>query len=336
MKALNQLKTDSSSHEVAKSMLLMGFLLLLVAARFQPVVAFSSSSSQSVSSTQSYFLSHPPNKAGCFEGNFQTLQWIQVECTFNAVETPFATPNIGGHGTGSGNDIASYTGSTQNYLTVLANLTFTSFTSPETDSQRGSGSYSIQVNTNTWTGTNSKTDEVQFSAQTYQSGYTAIGVWQIVTESQSSCPSGDTWVSPNCYHATQYTPSSTFMPALGSGNQYLVTGEAANGYLETTACGNSSCYDVSTTDSYDLEGSWVNEESNIFGYGSSSEASFTSSTHIDVNVWVTAIYNSPSNWEVYCQSTNSYTSEYNNMNLGSCTQTQESSVKYLLSYVDSI
>ena len=127
----------------------------------------------------------------------------------------------------------------------------------ETDSQSGSGAYSLQDNA-FFTGNNGKPDSVQFTDQS-SGGINGVCVWQIVNPTQSYIP--------NCAAVLFAQPIE------------LVEGTVEDGLLTVAAAAPGCCTAVAvvTPDLYGLGvgNRWNNSSGSILGFGNKSEAVFS-------------------------------------------------------------
>lgn len=146
--------------------------------------------------------------------------------------------------------------------------------SGESDSQFGSGAYSIQVNTNEHTGYSGHLYWWQFTYQNEPSRNTGIVcIWWI-----------DLSAKPAQYNSScMFTPLQPLSTSYDSNMEgYLTTDQYGNPMLGADYCNNNSYYCASPSPAYDnfgLTGHWYQTSGTILGAGNGSIASFTSPTN---------------------------------------------------------
>ncbi|HKT21917.1 MAG TPA: Ig-like domain-containing protein, partial [Nitrososphaerales archaeon] len=199
----------------------------------------------------------------------------------------------------------------------------------ETDSILGANYYTLQddsqffATTTTYTAGLPATGWEQFIYLNYPSantGYAYIQYWLLNFESEyGGCPStsppgGSIWIvfSGSCYA----NGPAALVPLESASNlgSLVLSGYANfNSNDESYLCINGgSCFGVGVTSQVlDLYQNWVDSEFNIFGAGSGSQANFNPGT----TLWVSNVLSS--NVVASC-TTNGYTGETNNLNIGSC------------------
>ncbi len=156
--------------------------------------------------------------------------------------------------------------------------------SGESDATYGSNDWSIQANTNTFTGSNSQTDWVQaieFNYPTYLGGLwpiyeTCLQQWDLTTQSLGSDP---------CTSTSKQSLSSSF-------DNYEVLYSYSSGgtnYLESEYCQvNVQCWSSSAADLYGLAGHWSQVIGTILGLQRGSNADFTHPTSLTADAYLIA------------------------------------------------
>jgi len=240
-----------------------GFSMLLLLATLSPFVH---ASTQSAHVPTFADVPPPPQAVGCYQYSYDDKSWVSVTCQEVTNAPP---PTIG-----SGSTVYGLSTSSSNANFGYIWLDLHQYTSPESDSCFGANSYGVQVNTNTFTGSNGDNDWVQFTIQEGQNsgcGYSAIQsgcIWQIDLTTGS-------YNSGTCVSIPAVNPSSSFYASV-QGNT------TSGGHLqaEYMLCG-STCnfYSRTESDSYGLAGNWNTVTASMLGVGDSSTASFTSSTN---------------------------------------------------------
>jgi hypothetical protein len=288
-------------------------------------VSFSASSSMTTSAWQKIMGQTPTPGLGCYDASYPSTNWISQPCSNNDTKT---IANVGGCGTCDwmgfrtlGNYITNAQGS------VTSESTFVS----EYDSYSGIQSdFSIQLNSNEFPFTyqgKSTTGWEQFLYQVASptTGNVYITYWLVNYSSvYGSCPSG--WFndgSGNCY---QKSSEATFSCSLCTQGTILseLTSASLSGQVSSTAdkvtfCFKGACTSSSGGDVISLSSLyWFAAEWNIFGQGGGSQAVFGSPFSLTIT---TFIYNRIRN--TICGQ-DSYTTESNNLNLGSCSSSTSS------------
>ncbi|MCL5440204.1 MAG: hypothetical protein AAE986_07000 [Thermoplasmataceae archaeon] len=178
--------------------------------------------------------------------------------------------------------------------------------SGETDSKWGSNAWSVQENTNTFTGSNGQTDWIQFTLQNnlytwYGWHYTWFSIW-----------TNDLSTSPATYN---HCTVSTNIFSLSSVDYIGIAGSVSDGVLHAvltvaTTSGETS-FALSKNDPYGLSGHWSTVDGTILGAGGGSTAEFTSPTNVETTVGSAAhSYYSAGEGLLFT------TGEQNNLNLG--------------------
>ena len=217
----------------------------------------------------------PENGAGCFTYIVSEASegWQSLPCM--AASTPDPHQTIGGS-----SDIEGVSGGPATTYFGQVTVGFSTF-SGESDNKYGSNDWSMQANTNQFTGSNSQTDEVQFVEINYPTyltffGYAKACVEQVDVTTQN--------------YAQTYCVSTSIRSLSSSFDNYVFGEEYTSGgtnYLEVQYCEvNVQCWTDSTTDYYGLTGSWSAMSGTILGLGSGSTADFTSPTSLTTTVYL--------------------------------------------------
>ena len=245
----------------------------------------------------------PPTTLGCAEYNAGV--WQTIPCLSQSAASSLPKPTEGGS-----SGVYGLTQSTI-LLSGLVKVTLSTF-SGETDSSFGSGAFSIQANTNPFTGSNGDEDGIQFTEQSGASaGIHVTCIWQVDITKQNY---------PN-------TCVSNPLQTLKKGYSVYISSTAVKGTLTTEFCVNSgkTCYKVSATDMYGLDKHWTQLSGTLLGLGGGSAADFTHPTVMYAYVTLLA--------KAKLFNTGPYTEETNNLNIKSnkvscsssgCTLTSES------------
>lgn len=217
-----------------------------------------------------------------------------------------------------------------------ASLSFSmSSYSSESDSAKGAGWYSIQINTNTFGCTingKSETCWVQGVVQMAPPLQHAseMGFWFFLLGAGYPCPapgyslSGNNCVFSNIVAFPSYDDPKYLASAV---LQMWLTSPGGTPYLNLSYCGHSGCTGTQSqvlscgSGSFtcphlgnQLGQNWGSFEGNVLGYGGGSQANFNSGIKITVTDGVTSSY-SPS----CSKSSADNGGETNNLNLGTCT-----------------
>ena len=234
-------------------------------AQKQPVNPHMSLSSQIQHISPHHNMPRPPSKVGCYHYSEKT-GWETTTCMSDEMVKKLHLANEGGsYGTHGIDDTSD---SNLNFGEVQIDL---STFSGESDSRSGSGAFSIQDNTNNFTGSNFDTDWVQFLAQDIPN--TAAGVcieqWDLST---------NTVIDDKCATIPQQTLNQGYAPYVdgstgSSGGTATLT---ANFCSTQTNSSGQDCWAI-TRDDYDgLAGNWNEVTGTILGEGDGSNADFTS------------------------------------------------------------
>ncbi|GLQ89768.1 hypothetical protein GCM10007898_33430 [Dyella flagellata] len=184
------------------------------------------------------------------------------------------------------------------------------------DPVNGSNTYSLQLNSNFFTVTDSSvcndcTGWVQFVYQNMPNSGVAYGSLWYILLNQTSCPSS-AWelYYGNCF--LSYYVSVPMQPIAGLSN-IRVYGQTANGTDSMTVAVGSTLYTVNQPSVLgDFSSAWQSAEYNIFGVGSYAAVGFNDGVSFSV---LTSIANGTTN-APSCSST-SYTGETSALNLTS-------------------
>ena len=185
-------------------------------------------------------------------------------------------------------------------------MTFSQF-SGESDSQYGSNDWSIQLNSNYFTGNNGHQDAVQFIEFNYPSrcwgacGYAQVCIqqWDATTGTldRNQCMGTNQQGLNNGYSATEYG--------------YLSQSGGTN-YVNAQFCDNTGkCWGTVDTDVNGLAGRWSDASGTILGLANGSTANFSHPTSLSTFVEVLA----PTYFSGYSENY-VITREANNLNAG--------------------
>lgn len=207
----------------------------------------------------------PPQVLGCYHYTTST-EWQKIPCA-----TPDELEQIRMHPPTEGNNYVIYgvnaTGSTSTF--GKTDVQFSQF-SGETDSLKGTNTWSIQTNTNYFPGNNGLNDWVQFVYQNSPNGYrNNFCTWQITNVTGTA--------NYNMQCVTSGLPS---VQTLSSSYEAYTSGTYLSGDLTGEFCisGGSQCWGVVTVDSYGLAAHWISTEGTILGHSDRSTATFTDPT----------------------------------------------------------
>ncbi|HXO25854.1 MAG TPA: hypothetical protein VOA80_00780 [Thermoanaerobaculia bacterium] len=271
-----------------------------------------------------------PKRTGCFIASHPSTEWMEVACG-----TPPPVPVVPAHGhgpatVGNGNDFSAQVSN----LLVSAWGTFPTVTglASESDSQMGSGWFTVQLNTNT------------FVTPACSRGGPSCRGWQQFVYSQS--PNGN-WLSGIymqywllSYNTTCPSYWNTYYPGGGQTDCWMNSSGTVwygglGGLPYVQVIGTASAGDVDKAYVYtgtrnigataqdsvlDLSSGWREAEFNVFGYCCGSEAIFNSGTTFEVrlNTYYGLL---PYHWNpapATCTSAG-FTGETNNLSIvGSC------------------
>jgi hypothetical protein len=207
----------------------------------------------------------PPAKAGCFQ--YGPSGWKEVGCATeeyvrkhyphlqlqNAI---ISTPPRGGGGTGSP------------LVYGVVDLSFRAVGSI-TDNKFGANFFSIQNNTNIFTGNNGHNAAVQF-AVSHQSSESGVCVWNVDVTTQN-------------YNTSCATVSNTRTGGFAAGDDPRIEGRVLPGgllsvtaYLPWVQSGTSSPIAVNGPDTYGLAANWTTATGAVLGFGNASKLTFSS------------------------------------------------------------
>lgn len=272
MKILNNKKIATT----ILATLVIGLVLL------SPTTIMPSVNAQSQSSLSyiQHFHPLPPHRIGCYEYTKET-SWSAIPCTSQDwIKTHIHSLDEGAsHGViGESNGVGLTYG--------VTNVTLSTFTA-ESDTQYGTGAFSIQDNTNDWTSGGSDY-AVQFAEVN-----DLPASWAEICISQNDITAGP----PYNVHC-----APTDLQSLTSGYVGWVEGyvDTSTSQLTGTFCETYptfKCKSVVTSDVYGLASNWSSTSGQILGEQTSSEAKFTSPTDeytiiTDTPASTATIYNS--------------------------------------------
>ena len=181
------------------------------------------------------------------------------------------------------------------------------------DSQFGNNAWSVQLNTNYFTGNNGQQDSVQFGFQNnlnnhlsiFSSHWSTFAIW-----------TND--VTVQAYHCdTLNIPIQTLNSALGVEIDANDQGGNLNAQLQITTSSGYTIWTLSEPQRYGLSDHWSSASGTILGAGDSSIAQFTSPTQETTQITVS----SSSSFSPY-SSANDVTLEQNNLNDQTITNSQ--------------
>ncbi len=183
--------------------------------------------------------------------------------------------------------------------------------SGESDSRCGNNAWSVQLNTNYFTGSNNQQDWIQFVFQNnfhcwWGWHYSWFSIW---TNDLSTCQYNRHTISVPVFTLT----SSSIIGIVGWVNSKCNL-LSASLYL-CTSVGNLNVYTVSEKDPYGLSGNWSTVDGTILGIGGRSTANFVSPTCLKTQVTGQAF----STFDGFPGLLYT-TGEQNNLNLGSRTE----------------
>lgn len=186
-------------------------------------------------------------------------------------------------------------------------VSFSQF-SGETDNVWGSNAWSVQLNTNYFTGSNGQQDWVQFVYQqnlnngSGSAPYSMFAIWEID-------------LSTNSYRSFDPQYLSSIPVTLSTSTTIQIDGSVSGGNINAkliiaTSSG-SNTWDISYQDLYGLSGRWSTVSGTILGAGGGSTADFNSPTQESTQLTASA----STTWDPYA-STIYVTGEKNNLNQG--------------------
>lgn len=245
------------------SALAVGIIMLL------PLTTFPTVNAQTTPS-QNHPL--PPNAVGCYVYTPST-GWATTQC---AAEDQLKSIRKNHPSEGDGSTYGVYglraSGTTVNFGET--DVKFSAYTSPENDLTYGTNYWSIQTNTNFFSGSNGLTDWDQFVYQNDpgNSSQNDICIWQI-TGANTKNPNFN---NIHCV-GTNLPPAQTLSSSYeaytyGYYNSSNLTGEFC------TYSPSFKCWSVVTADSYGLGSHWTDTSGTILGLANGSIADFTHTT----------------------------------------------------------
>ena len=214
-----------------------------------------------------------PASPGCFTSEPYTGVWKAVPCAYGRVR-----PTVGG----SSNDLmlsdskSTSEGNGSISFPTYAGETNTAGSSVCSDSYVGlSETYSLQQNTNQFTGSNGDNDWTQFTSQVNQGLKPVVGVLEIDVTTKNFNDNQTTtapWYAPLNTTITYYLNGGIVRSYYGT-----VFVETELYYVNYPSSGSdtvSSAVVVSESDTLGLSGNWNKGEMNIFGIGCGNQATF--------------------------------------------------------------
>lgn len=266
----------TSNTEKATSLILMSLLVLTIGVSLSTLTSVLPQSSASLV-PQPYIpegdpyphLRAPPapDELGCYSYTLQT-GWIPEACVPDEVLRTLPPLTQGGSYGVFG--VSTSTGNKNHGETFINFNTY----SGETDSKTGNNAWSIQLNTNNYV-SGSTTYWAQFTVQNRIGANNNVCVYRVDVTHQL--------YNAKCVNGVLQTLTSTWAG--------YVTGDiTGTGNLKTTFCAypGPSCWSVTASDLYGLNGDWKKSSGTILGWGASSTAQFTRPTN-----HLTVVYISP-------------------------------------------
>jgi hypothetical protein len=210
----------------------------------------------------------PPSAIGCYILSSQSNSWASTQCDSSAIDHKLPKPTEGGSSgvKGETSKASINYGEIQYYPSVPRSPGIS-------DSSWGSGSFSVQANTNGFTGTNGHLDAVQFTDQNDEgSPSNNLCIWQVDVTSQN--------YDNNCMSLPYY------MVGLYGYAWLYMLGYVYHGNIYAQFCmeRRSYCYDINTSDEYGLGGRYLSLTGTILGYGSGSKANFVKGSTMGTTV----------------------------------------------------
>lgn len=219
---------------------------------------------------------------GCYVLSPNSNSWTQVACETAQQASKLPKPTEGGsHGVeGESAENLISAGAINYYPSVPSSPGIS-------DSSKGSGSFSVQANTNGFQGVNGQLDWVQFTDQNDAgSPSNNFCIWNVDITTQN--------YNNNCMSLPYYMVGLYGIPWL-----FMEGYAPGNGYLYAEFCMESSkyCYSISASDEYCLGGGNCDGGSmfdqfwsmtgTVLGYGGGSKASFVSGSSLStlVGLW---------------------------------------------------
>ena len=227
----------------------------------------------------------PPSRLGCYR-RAETGRWVSVPCLSQEWVRENVPPPDGGYGKIYGIGYGTAADSPL-ITTAFVAVQFVKF-SGETDTIYGDGAYSIQTNTNTFTGPYNHGAWVQFVYQNFPSvetPFSALCTWVIDLTTQ------DYFTHTVCMKPP-VEPLSSSYSATVIGYSYrsiVITGTTApvmlfSSFLSTVAILPHGIYAVVAPDAFGLRNNWHGVSGTIIGAGGGSGAQFTSPASVTTGV----------------------------------------------------
>jgi hypothetical protein len=237
----------------------------------------------------------PMPKKGCFTSTYPRIEWQEVQCA-TPPPTPYA-PKVGPRlvGSAAGQD---YSAQVPDTLSKAVG-SFDSITGVSSESDYGSNSYSLQLNTNTFKHAlcNQATNPNPNCQAWQQFLYSTAGIiyiqYWLLSYGDPHCPTNWTTYQndqnspvPSCYRNSPATIVSP-QPSLADLAQVTLTGEVSAGLDAIILTTGSGPISGSNQDSVlNLSQNWAIAEFNIFGDGNFSQAYFNLGSTIVVRTTV--------------------------------------------------
>jgi hypothetical protein len=201
----------------------------------------------------------PPVGPGCYVYNSTNATWSSATCMSATDSSKIPPPFEGG--------VNGVYGIEETGIFISSGDVAVQFSqySGETDSKYGSDTFSIQANTNYFTGNNGQLDWVQFTEQSSPSGAEACA-WEID-------------LTTNNFNNHECMPTS--IQTLSSSYSSYIESFAQSGTIQTEFCSyeQNKCWSATQTDTYGVANSWVSLSGTILGLGLQSTAEFTHPTN---------------------------------------------------------
>lgn len=224
----------------------------------------------------------PPSRVGCYR-RAETGRWESVPCISQEWLRENVPPPVGGYGKIYGIGYGT-TAKSPVITTAFVTVQFVKF-SGETDTIFGDGAYSIQTNTNGFTGNNNHNDWVQFAYQNFPNGetpFSGLCTWVI------DLTTWDYWTHTVCTEPPVEPLSSSYSATvIGYSYRSMVITAAPSWWqwlLATVAILPHGIYAVVAPDAFNLHANWHSVSGTILGTGGGSEAVFTSPTAVTTTV----------------------------------------------------
>jgi hypothetical protein len=206
-----------------------------------------------------------PEDEGCY--SYTASRWEVVPCaTDDYVEAHYPHPELQF-------SLLSVpkTGKTHHTVPLVYGVVLLTFeeVGTEKDSAAGAEAWSIQNNTNLFTGTNGHLDGVQFADQSDPNGPDGVCVWNVDVTTQD-------YSARKCVSVPRVRPGGFV-----KNDQAQVTGKVVSGdRLSVQAflpwSGSIASWGVVTKDKFGLAGHWTEVSGSVLGEGGSSKATFSS------------------------------------------------------------